>query len=474
LSEAFSLAEVPAEKLEAVLANLAAERERRRIENALAHYRPYPKQAAFHAAGARARERLLCAANQSGKTLAGARETAMHATGRYPDWWQGRRFDKPTVGWVAGTTNETTRDTVQRMLAGRPGQYGTGAIPKDAIVELVPARGIPDLLDSIKVQHESGGVSIIGVKSYQRGREAFQGETLDYVWCDEEPPIDIYLEILTRTNIGSNPVWITFTPILGMSQTVKRFLLEPSPDRGVTVMTIDDAEHYTPEERERIAASYPPHEREARTKGIPTLGSGRVFPVTEESITCERRDIPAHWPRIGGMDFGWDHPFAAAELAWDRDTDTVYVTRCYRIREATPVIHAGALRLWGKLLWAWPRDGKRETLEGAGIALAKQYQEQGLELLPDHAQFEDGSVSVEAGLMDMLTRMETGRFKVFKELNDWFEFRLYHRKDGRVVKEGDDLLSATRYGVMMLRYARTEQARRRFSGPIEYPKHNYI
>jgi phage terminase large subunit-like protein len=238
LSEAFSLAEVPAEKLEAVLANLAAERERRRIENALAHYRPYPKQAAFHAAGARARERLLCAANQSGKTLAGARETAMHATGRYPDWWQGRRFDKPTVGWVAGTTNETTRDTVQRMLAGRPGQYGTGAIPKDAIVELVPARGIPDLLDSIKVQHESGGVSIIGVKSYQRGREAFQGETLDYVWCDEEPPIDIYLEILTRTNIGSNPVWITFTPILGMSQTVKRFLLEPSPDRGVTVMTI--------------------------------------------------------------------------------------------------------------------------------------------------------------------------------------------------------------------------------------------
>jgi hypothetical protein len=174
------------------------------------------------------------------------------------------------------------------------------------------------------------------------------------------------------------------------------------------------------------------------------------------------------------MDFGWDHPFAAAELAWDRDTDTVYVTRCYRIREATPVIHAGALRLWGKLLWAWPRDGKRETLEGAGIALAKQYQEQGLELLPDHAQFEDGSVSVEAGLMDMLTRMETGRFKVFKELNDWFEFRLYHRKDGRVVKEGDDLLSATRYGVMMLRYARTEQARRRFSGPIEYPKHNYI
>jgi hypothetical protein len=98
------------------------------------------------------------------------------------------------------------------------------------------------------------------------------------------------------------------------------------------------------------------------------------------------------------------------------------------------------------LPWAWPRDGRRETLEGAGVALAQQYRDQDLNMLYEHAQFEDGSVSVEAGLMDMLTRMQTGRFKVFKHLNDWWEeFRLYHRKDGKVFKEGDDLMSATRY-----------------------------
>ena len=119
-------------------------------------------------------------------------------------------------------------------------------------------------------------------------------------------------------------------------------------------------------------------------------------------------------------------------------------------------MHAAALKPWGKLPWAWPRDGRRETLEGAGVALAKQYTAQGLEMLYEHAQFEDGSVSVEAGLIKMLQRMETGRFKVFKHLNDWFEeFRLFHRKDGRVVKEGDDLLAASRYALMMLRYART-------------------
>jgi hypothetical protein len=191
--------------------------------------------------------------------------------------------------------------------------------------------------------------------------------------------------------------------------------------------------------------------------------------VQEATITCDPIDIPTHWPRIGGMDFGWDHPFAAVDLAWDRYTDTVYVTKAYRIRETTPVIHAAALEAWGRLRWAWPRDGRRETLEGAGIALAKQYQERDLDMLHEHAQFEDGSVSVEAGLMDMLTRMEGGRFKVFKHLNDWFdEFRLYHRKDGKVVKEMDDLMSATRYAVMMLRYARSVQAANRFRRPIEY------
>lgn len=144
------------------------------------------------------------------------------------------------------------------------------------------------------------------------------------------------------------------------------------------------------------------------------LGSGRIFPVSEESIAIEHRDFPDHWPRIGGMDFGWDHPFAAVELVWDRDSDTVYVSKTHRLREATSVIHAAAIRSWGELPWAWPRDGRRETLEGAGVALANQYNEEGLDMCGIHAQFEDGSVSVEAGLLQMLTRMQTGKLKVFK------------------------------------------------------------
>jgi phage terminase large subunit-like protein len=420
------------------------------------------------------------AGNQLGKTLAGGFEVAMHATGRYPDWWKGKRFDRPTVGWACGVTGEVVRDTIQKILTGRTGQEGTGAIPKDAIVELVSARGIPDLLDTIRVKHVSGGVSIIGLKTYASGREKFQGETLDYVWLDEEPPADIYTEALTRTNVGASPVWLTFTPLQGVSTVVKRFLHEKSDDRYKVVMTIDDVEHYSDVEKKTIIASYPKHELEARTKGIPILGSGRVFPVEESKLAIDQRDFPAHFPRIGGMDFGWDHPFAAVELVWDRDSDVVYVARTHRLKEASPIVHAATLRGWGKeLRWAWPRDGNRETLEGAGVALSAQYRAQGLNMLTDFAHYVEGtgqkSVSVEAGLMEMLQRMESGRFKVFKHLNDWWEeFRLYHRKDGKVVKEGDDLMCATRYALMMLRFASTAKSYHSFRRPLTYPKVGYF
>ena len=230
--------------------------------------------------------------------------------------------------------------------------------------------------------------------------------------------------------------------------------------RHVTRMTIWDVDHLSDEERDAILDSYPPHERDARAKGVPQLGSGRVFPVDEAWIAVEAFPIPDHWPLIGGLDFGWDHPTAAVKLAWDRDADAVTVVQCYRQRHATPVVHAAALKPWGAMPWAWPHDGLNDT--AAGENLAKQYGDQGLAMLPTAAGFEDGGNSVEAGLMDMLDRMQTGRFKVFAHLHDWFdEFRLYHRKDGRVVKEHDDLLSATRYALMMLRFARVADHGRR-------------
>lgn len=231
--------------------------------------------------------------------------------------------------------------------------------------------------------------------------------------------------------------------------------------RSIVRMTIDDAEHYTTEQRAAIVASYPEHEREARVKGIPTLGSGRVFPIADEKISVEAFTIPREFARIIGLDFGWDHPFAAVSSAWDRDADVWYVTACYREAKATPVIHSASVKPWGAWIpCAWPHDGLQHD-KGSGDQLASLYQAQGLNTLPERATFEDGGNGVEAGVIEMLDRMQTGRFKVFSHLTEWFdEFRLYHRKDGKIVKERDDLLSATRYGVMMKRFAEVEPSAR--------------
>jgi phage terminase large subunit-like protein len=446
------------ERLELLL--LLEERERRARENKLATYRPYAKQREFHAKG-NYRERLLRAGNQNGKTFCCGAEVAYHLTGRYPPWWEGRRWDRPILAWASSETGESTRDNPQRALLGMVGELGTGAIPKEHLGAYGMAMGVSNLFDFIKVRHVSGGWSTLRFKNYAQGRRKWQGPPVDFVWFDEEPPADIYDEGLARTIATGGCAAMTFTPLQGMSEVVRRFLVTPSADQSDTNMTIEDAEHIPPEERARIIASFPAHEREARAKGIPTLGSGRIYPVTEESIRVHAFPVPAHWPRICGIDFGWDHPFAAAWLAWDRDTDTVYVTDCYREREATPVIHAASIKPRGDWIpIAWPHDGLNSE-KGSGEPLAEQYRSQGLPMLGERATFEDGSNGVEAGLMAILERMQTGRFKVFDHLHDWFEeFRLYHRKDGKVVKEADDIMSATRYGVMMLRHAITKPVKR--------------
>lgn len=213
---------------------LLEEKERRKQGNQLAYYNPYPKQREFHNAGRMYGERLFMAGNQIGKTLAGGFEVAIHLTGRYPGWWDGAVYNKAPKWWVSGVTGESTRDNPQRILVGPPqikDKWGTGSIPRDCIKDYSPARGIPDALDSLVISWGGGGDvqaedAIVLFKAYEKGREKWQGDTVDGVWYDEEPPMDIYSEGRTRTNKGQLGVFslITFTPLLGMSEVVRLFL----------------------------------------------------------------------------------------------------------------------------------------------------------------------------------------------------------------------------------------------------------
>lgn len=430
--------------------------EQLRRNHSLFFYEPYPKQKEFHALGATKRERLLCAANKIGKTYSAGFEIAFHTTGIYPAWWEGRCFEKATRGWVGSVNAGMARDGAQRVLLGAIGRWGSGCIPKDRILDVKRARGVPDAVESVLVNHISGIPSHLVFKSYEEGREAWQAEDLDWVWCDEEPPLEIYSEGLTRTNNSGGFMMMTFTPLLGMSDVVMRFMNEHHEDRAMVNMTIDDALHYTDEQRRKIIESYLPHERDARAMGTPMLGSGRIFPVSEELILEEPMpEIPLHWKQIIGLDFGWDHPTAAARLAYEPENDCIHVVSAYRQKEATPIIHAAAIRPWGEWIpVAWPKDGLEHD-KGSGDQIADIYRKQGLKMVHEHAQFaDDRGNGVEAGITEMLQRMQTGRFKVARTLQPWLEeFRMFHRKDGKVVKLHDDLMAATRYAVMMLRYA---------------------
>lgn len=215
------------------------------------------------------------------------------------------------------------------------------------------------------------------------------------------------------------------------------------------------APHLDEETKRELLASYPAHEREARTEGKPVLGSGLVLPVNQDDFACEPFALPVSWPRICGVDFGWDHPAAAAWLAWDRDSDTVYVYDCFKVRETTPAMQAPTII--GKGPWipvAWPHDGLQHD-KGSGEQLAGQYKAAGVAMLPERATWPDGTNGVEAGIMDLLTRMRTGRWRVFKTCGAWLEEqRTYHRKNGLIVKKRDDVISASRYALMMMRFAK--------------------
>lgn len=345
---------------------------------------------------------------------------------------------------------------------------GSGLIPADAIKEVFYSKfGPAHLIEMARIRHGGGGdvqaqESVLYQRSYDQGRARIQAMDLHWFWLDEEPDEPYYMEALTRTNLHLGPVFLTFTPLKGMSAVVKRFFLDRMPGTTLVQMSIEDALHIPKDVRDSIIATYPEHEREARVHGIPQLGTGRVFTIPEDQISFDPFPMPDHWPRICGMDFGYTHPFAAVWLAWDRDNDTVYAYDCYRVRMEKPPVHAAAIR--GRGQWipcAWPQDGLNET--AAGPQLAKQFRDAGCNLLPEFAKWPavgdrtaentmKSRTSVEAGVTAMFNRFLEGKLKIAKHLAPlWEEYRFYHRDmTGKLVKEQDDALCALRYALMCL------------------------
>lgn len=445
-----------AQKLE--LIELIEEKKRREKYNSIKSYYPdkgplrrelYPKHMEFFKAGANYRERLFMAANRVGKTEgAGGFEVALHLTGDYPDWWKGKRFNRPTKCRASGDTAKSVRDILQEKLLGPMNDMGSRLIPKDLIEKTTSKQGVSGAIDTVFVKHKTGGLSRLQFKSYDQGREAFQGEEIDVDWLDEEPSVEIYVECLLRTMTCDGIVMMTFTPLRGMSETVMLFLpngqikQDKAGTKFIVTATWDDVPHLSKKVKDELWNAIPPFQRDARSKGVPQLGAGAIFPVPESDFVVDDFKIPDHWPRAFGMDVGWNRT-AVPWGAIDRDNDVLYINAEYYRGQAEPSIHADAIKTKGDWIPGVLDPASRGRSQKDGLTLLQSYIDLGL----------DVSVAfngVESGIYEVWQRLSTGRLKVFRSCQNWlFEFRLYRRDEkGRIVKQNDHLMDATRYLVM--------------------------
>jgi len=429
-------------------------------------FTPYPYQQTFINESAFSLTRFLMAANRCGKSEGAAYELTCHLLGEYPDWWTGRKFDEPIKALAAGVSNSTIRDIMQDKLLGEPtdrSSWGTGFIPKKAIGTTSRKAGVPDALSSLMVKHISGGWSKVVFLSYESGKEAFMGTSYHFVSLDEEPPVDIYSQALRAVTDCNGVIAITATPENGVTDLVRQFTNELKQGQYLQNATWDDAPHLTEEVKKIILDSLPEHERKMRSQGIPVLGSGLIYPVSEEEITCEPFDVPRHWATIAAIDFGYEHPFAWVKGAWDRDEDVFYITDVYKSKRTTPDQHVHEIQLRGgrRTPTAFPQDGLTSE-KGTGIVLKQRYAED-LYVLPEPFKNPTDPItgkasnSVEAGLLCILEGFKTGRIKVFQHLEELFkEMRMYHRKAGKIAKNSDDIMDAMRYCIMSKQHAQIE------------------
>lgn len=205
----------------------------------------------------------------------------------------------------------------------------------------------------------------------------------------------------------------------------------------------DDVPHLSQPQKDEMLEVFPPHEREARAKGVPMLGSGRIYPIDEKSIVVDPFEIPAYWPRAYGLDTGRKIT-AAMWGALDRENDVVYFTSEHYMGQQPPQVHADAIKSRG----AWMMGAVDPSAAGDlnrqdGKDLITEYNELGLALIP-------ADNSVEAGIMATYRRMSSGRLKVFRTCVNWIrEFRIYRRDEkAKVVKENDHAMDAGRYLIM--------------------------
>lgn len=411
---------------------------------------------------------MTLAGNRTGKTMSAGFHTACDLTGDYPDNWKGFRFEHAPNVLCMGVDNQQLKDVVQNELFGEcvddnGRKILTGGwVHRDEIGRIEWSQ-TPGLARRVEVLGKYGSAACT-LRAYTQsktghGTLSFAGTSLDLIWVDECPPDTLVGQLVMRTMTGNygkgGRIRYTMTPELGATKLVTDFMENRERMQHlVGPVSWDECPHLTEELQEQILAGIPEHERDMRRKGVPYFGSGLVFTVPEERITEPRfNPLEMPWLRyIRAIDLGIDHPTAIAWLAYDPEIDRVYLLRTYSSKGELPPVHAAVANSY--LPFApivFPHDVDQRE-KGSGKTLREYYYDSGLKNAIDFEN-PDGSRFVEPGIIQMQNMMLTDRFKAVRDdcLDFYRELRLFHRVDGKINPLNDDVISAVRYGTMMIK-----------------------
>ncbi|MEM0568020.1 terminase large subunit domain-containing protein [Salmonella enterica] len=463
--------------------------------NKLAFFKPYPYQLEWIAASKNYRQRYLSAANRIGKTHSACMELASQITGLFPNWWNGRKmeFDSPATFWAIGVSQESVNNVLMKELLGvsdcrNLSGLGTGAIPRECINSFSLVKDGARCLQ-VRIKHVNGFENTLHFYASTQDESVFYGSSVHYILMDEQfkNETELYAQCLTRTATTKGMISVTATPELGASPLWLKFSEDDSGKLYFQVATWADAEHLTEEAKAELLAGYPEYQRDMRSKGVPVLGEGAVYPYNEEEIDGKVSldhilNNAFAYKLLWSCDFGYSSnasadPSVLTLLAYHIETDTIYVVEewnskqdSFKNRLAHQPEHMASIIKASRFPYApliCPHDAKKQ-MDGIGTATTRlsEFKKLGINVLPQvfeiPFQLTTGSFdapkhprSLHWTITYINKLFSDGKLKLdTKKLKNLMkEFRTYQWKEnGNPVDKNNHHLDSVRYGAVSIKY----------------------
>lgn len=415
--------------------------------------------------GSTEQHRMVCAGNRLGKSYFSTYEAALHATGKYPEGWEGLRFTKPLNIMIMGVDwSQINRPkcTAELML-GNPQDRGSGWLPKEDITRLVPKAGLQNTVSTVFVKHYTDGIydgdSRITFDVYSAGQDTLMGQELDFVLMDEQVPPEIFSQVKTRTWSSRGSTLYVATPERGMDDVIRSFWEEDGIHHsGLVHATLWQSKQFTDDEKVKMNAQVEPWARQFRIEGIPSAGAGAVFAgIVKETIICNDFTIGQDWIRMSAADLGYKDDMVFSFIAKDPSTGIYYFYDEKSYTETDAIICASGVRPMqqGYIPMILPTDAKSER--GLGATYQSIFKSAGLVLTKEYARnwyFDPlgKERGVKPGILFMRELMLAGKLKVHPKCAGFLkEFGLYsYDENGQFIDKDNHFMDSFRYCIMAI------------------------